>query len=90
MPFAPFFEGVAEHTRRRKILRVSAEAMVSLVRFPGLAGYVQDEFPEDGKIVGCYWIEPRIICLIVESASFNEVPEGEDLPDMLITYTITG
>ena len=71
-----------DNSRRLKIFKVSEEVVARFIRCGGKVFRVTDsECPADGKIVGiCHNFETGTFDVRVESASFDEVPEGVRIP----------
>ena len=79
-----------DNSRRVMIFKVSEKLIASLVRFSSKGFRVIDsECPEDGKIVGiCHNFETGSFDVRVESASFDEVPEGTRIPVQSRSVTV--
>lgn len=71
-----------DKSRRLKIFKVSEEVVANFIRCGGMVFQVTDsECPADGKIVGVrHNFDTGTFDVRVESASFDEVPEGTRIP----------
>lgn len=79
-----------DNSRRLKIFKVSEDVVANLIRCSGRVFRVADsECPADGKIVGiCHNFETGTFDVRVESASFDEVPEGTRIPAQSRSVTV--
>lgn len=73
-------------SRRLAMLCVTPEALIGLCK-PGERHYqVVSGLPHDVKCAGVgkviYDPETHSICVVLESATFAEVPEGQKLPEL--------
>lgn len=72
---------------RRKILELDPNVLCGMLQGHDMSE-VRTDFPPDAKIVGCGWDERRnYIRLAVESASFDDIPDGFFAPLMTVTAT---
>lgn len=71
--------------RRLRLTRISLELLASVLRGEGPGGPVETDAPSDLRVVG---IEQPFsglgswAYLLVESASFDPVPEGASIPEI--------
>ena len=79
-----------DNSRRLKIFKVSEDVVANFIRCSGRGFRVTDsECPEDGKIVGIrHNFETSTFDVRVESASFDEVPEGTRIPVQSRSVTV--
>jgi hypothetical protein len=71
---------------KRKRLRITPDLLADFLVSPVPPG-ISTDAPLDLRIVGCCWLlDDDVIELIVSSDSFAEVPTGEVLPLMKVTF----
>lgn len=73
--------------RRRAALLVSNVLLEKIFRGGFNAGSYTSDAPPDLKVVGAAYHDEHRIAFYVESESFAEVPECEELPFVTFTFT---
>ena len=78
-----------KHGRRIVLATVSAHFMGVILSGEHWDGTtVTSDWPVDARVVGCHWAESfDAAVFVVESSTFDEVPEGAVIPDWNPTYT---